>query len=513
MQVRKPKSSVGARLKVLQRISVQLIGLKNPRDLLVSIVRSSMELLECDAASLFLLKDQGCLSFEIALNDSVEFEFQKVTIPLSRPGIATEVFKTGSSLRIRDVYRIPASLKGVVFDPTLDQGIGYRTRSVLAVPLKNSRGEVLGVLQLLNKKRRASQTWPSNSEKLLGKMPHFDRQDTELLESFAAVAAASLENQGLYREIETLFESFVKASVVAIDSRDPGTRGHSVRVAHLTQELARSISESDDAAVAHVKFSEDELKELLWAGYVHDFGKIGVRESTLQKEQKLTEVQRLQIERRIRDGISVAERRGEAGREVRDELERAWTDILQLSRPTVLEAKAGIRLEQLAHFRFEDSRGEMRALLEEKDILALGILKGCLTPEERAEIESHVTQSYEFLRRIPWGAKFKQIPEIAYSHHELLDGSGYPRRLKGEEIPLRARIMTICDIFDALSASDRAYKAALPLEKTLWILNSMVDKGQLDARFYQVFVREKVWERLKEASVTEPLLGLSKIAA
>lgn len=498
---------------MLQRISVQLIGLKNPRDLLVSIVRSSMDLLECDAASLFLLKDSNYLSFEVALNDSIDFEFQKVTIPLSRSGIATEVFKTGSSLRIRDVYKIPYSMKGVAFDPTLDHKIGYRTRSVLAVPLKNSRGEVLGVLQLLNKKQSGSQAWPSTSEKQLATMPHFDRQDVELLESFAAVAAASLENQGLYREIENLFESFVKASVVAIDSRDPGTRGHSVRVAHLTQELARAISESEDPSVSDVKFSEDELKELLWAGYVHDFGKIGVRESTLQKDQKLTEVQRLQIEKRIQDGVLAAERRGDAGRAAQAELERAWTDILQLSRPTVLEARAGIRLEQLAHFRFEDSRGEMRALLEENDILSLGILKGCLTPEERTEIESHVTQSYEFLRRIPWGAKFRQIPEIAFSHHELLDGSGYPRRLKGEEIPLRSRIMTICDIFDALSASDRAYKAALPLEKTLWILNSMVEKGQLEARFYNIFVREKVWERLREASVTEPLLGLSKIAA
>ncbi len=492
---------------------MQLIGLKNPLDLLHSIVRSSMDLLNCDAGSLYLHKDEGQLSFEVALNDSVDFEFQRAKIPLTRPGVATHVYLGGKSLRIRDVYRIPTSLKGVVFDSSFDAKLGYRTRSVLAVPIKNSRGAVLGVLQLLNKKNRSSQHWPSHSEAALAKMPQFDKQDVELLESFAAVAAASLENQGLYREIETLFESFVKASVVAIDSRDPGTRGHSVRVAHLTVELARAASEASDEDLLDICFSDDDLKELLWAGYVHDFGKIGVRESTLQKEQKLTEVQRLRIEARIQDGLLAAERRGEAGRSTQETLTKVWSEILELSRPTVLAEAAGLRLEELSRLEFEGSRGEVRVLLEPADVVSLQIAKGCLTPEERKEIESHVTQSYDFLRRIPWGPKFRRIPEIAYCHHELLDGSGYPRRLKGDSIPLCARIMTICDIFDALSASDRAYKAALPLEKTLWILNSMVERGQLEARLYRVFVREKIWERLPRAIAVEAVPGLSKIAA
>ena len=472
-----------------------------------------MDLLNCDAASLYLHKDEGQLLFEVALNDSVEFEFQRSKIPLSRPGVATQVFLGGQSLRIRDVYRIPASLKGVVFDASFDAKLGYRTRSVLAVPLKNSRGQVLGVLQLLNKKTRLAQRWPSHSEAALARMPHFDKQDTDLLESFAAVAAASLENQGLYREIETLFESFVKASVVAIDSRDPGTRGHSVRVAHLTVELARAVSLAGDEDLADICFTEDELQELLWAGYVHDFGKIGVRESTLQKEQKLTEVQRLRIEARIHDGLLAAERKGDAGLATKQTLAKAWSDVQEMSRPTILAEAAGLRLEELSHLEFEGSRGEIRRLLEAADIVSLGIAKGCLTPEERLEIESHVTQSYDFLRRIPWGPKFRQIPEIAYCHHELLDGSGYPRRLKGDAIPVRARLMTICDIFDALSASDRAYKAALPLDKTLGILNSMVERGQLEARLYRVFVREKIWERLPSALAVEAVPGLSKIAA
>lgn len=501
---------LAARLRALQRISVQLIGLSEPRDLLNTIVRSAMNLLHCDAGSLFLAKDASHLSFEVAMNDTVEFEFQKVKIPMDRPGVATRSFRTGTAFSIRDVYRIPNSLKGVLFDSSLDRRIGYRTRSVLAVPLKNSKGQVLGVLQLLNKKNSSRSSWPVGREPLIQKMPSFDRDDLELMESFAAVAAASLENQGLYRQIEDIFESFVKASVVAIDARDPGTRGHSLRVARLTEALARAISSSPDEDVENIIFDEDELKELLWAGYVHDFGKISVRESTLQKDQKLTEIQRLKIKSRIHDFILAS-----AGEnpQTRTELEKSWVEILDLSKPSVLDVDAGVRLERLSTLSYVNSMGDAEKLLTEEDVHSLSIKRGCLTQSEREEIESHVTQSFEFLKQIPWGDKLKRIPEIAYCHHELLDGTGYPRKLKGDQIPDQSKIMTICDIFDALSASDRAYKAALPLEKTLSILEGMVKGDKLDERFYRIFKENEIWKLLQTASDVEPILNTSKLAA
>jgi HD-GYP domain-containing protein (c-di-GMP phosphodiesterase class II) len=501
---------LSARLRALQRISAQLISLREPRDLLNTIVRSAMDLLCCDAGSLYLAKDPGFLSFEVAMNDSVDFMFQKVKIPIDRPGIATRAFKLGHAYCVRDVYRIPKSLKDVIFDSSFDSLLGYRTRSVLVVPLKNSRGEILGVLQLLNKKTSSRLAWPVGRESQIQKMPSFDRGDLELMESFAAVAAASLENQGLYRQIEDIFESFVKAAVVAIDARDPGTRGHSVRVAHMTEALARAVSNSEDEDLRDVVFDESDLKELLWAGYVHDFGKIAVREATLQKDQKLTEVQRLRIQGRIHDFILSAQNDRE---QTRAEFEKVWQDILDLSQPSVLDTEAGVRLERLRTLSYVNSMGQAEKLLSEEDIESLSIKRGCLTPKEREEIESHVTQSYEFLKRIPWGPALKRIPEIAYCHHELLDGSGYPRGLKGSQIPVQSQIMTICDIFDALSAGDRAYKAALPLEKTLSILESMVNAGKLNARFYRVFKEKQIWNILNTISSVEPLLSTSKLAA
>ena len=515
---KKDYDMISRRLQALQRVSVQLMSQQSSKALLHKTVRYAMDLLHCDAGSLFLKAPGDMLSFEVAINDSVHYDFQKIKIPMDRPGLATFVFSRGQSLFIKDVYEIPEHFEGVDFDPVLDTSIGYRTRSAIIVPLISTKGKVLGVIQLLNKKEDSEQQWPINNEEMIASMPSFDRDDLELMESFAAVAAASIENQSLYAEIENIFESFVKASVVAIDARDPGTRGHSDRVANLTCNLAKAISESSRVDLGEIQFSDLEIKELLWAGYLHDFGKISVREATLQKEKKLTPIQQLEIQGRMREFQIVAEREGtqrlldqakeglldevslqkyahriEQSREV---LEKAWTDICNLAKPTVLDEEAGSQLVRLAQLEFKNALGEKECLLKDEEIEALSIKRGCLTPEERDEIESHVTRSWEFLRRIPWGEDLKDIPEIAYSHHELLDGTGYPRKLVGEEIPLRSRIMTVCDIFDALAASDRAYKPALSIEKTLSIIESMVDGGKLDRRFFEVFVEGKIWESI-----------------
>jgi HD-GYP domain-containing protein (c-di-GMP phosphodiesterase class II) len=496
---------------------MELMGSLDPAQLLSGIVERALDLLECDAGSLFLVRDGLHLDFEVAFNRSVSFEFKKSRIPLSRRSIATEVFLTGESFCVPDVYKLTGARVNL-FDKGFDKASGYRTRSMLALPLKTRKGEVLGVLQILNKKNDPTEPWPSQDEKAIAKMPAFTKDDVELMESFAAVAGISLENARLYGQIEQLFESFVRASVVAIDARDPGTKGHSDRVATLTVGLARAIAECQDEDLKDIAFSEAELRELLFAGYLHDFGKLAVRESTLQKEQKLSLVQRERMKFRMEGYVTsgelaawrmLAERLHAEGRapndidlqrvtsearELRRELDEVWERLIVLSRPSVLDEDASRKLQELRQKSYRNERGELEVLLGAEELAALSIRRGCLTDEERLEIESHVTQSYLFLRQIPWDASLAQIPEIAYGHHELLDGSGYPRKLKGEEIPLRSRIMTICDIFDALSASDRAYKAALPIEKSLSILEGMVAQGKLDPRFYRVFKEKRVWE-------------------
>jgi HD-GYP domain-containing protein (c-di-GMP phosphodiesterase class II) len=130
----------------------------------------------------------------------------------------------------------------------------------------------------------------------------------------------------------------------------------------------------------------------------------------------------------------------------------------------------------------------------EFEIFNLSLPKGSLNDKERVEIESHVTHTFQYLQKIHWGKTYKDVPTIAYAHHEKLNGRGYPRKLPGVEIPIQSRMMTISDIFDALTATDRPYKKAVPAQRALDILGMEVKDGLLDNRLYKLFIDAKVFE-------------------
>jgi len=507
------------RLRALEEISIELIRpQESPGQLLKAIVEKAMRLFMSDGGSLYLKGENNSLFFEVALNESIPIHFERRSIPVEDRGLASYVFKTGKAVRIRDVYRIPGTLP-FQFNPDFDVMCDYRTMSVLVQPLRNSRGEILGVLQLINKKPSRTAEWPKRGQKkhAFQRMPAFTKEDERLLESFAAVASASLENSQLQKDIENLFEGFVRASVHAIESRDLITRGHSDRVAALTVDLARTVSDSTALELQSFRFSEAQLAELRYASLLHDFGKIGVREATLQKEEKLTPEQKLEIRARIDEFRWTAESkslRAYLGQLLKDgraptalemarlekqfrdfsgELDAYWQLIVELNQPTVLSEDKSKALDHLQGLCCEGRLGS-KPLLQPGEILSLKIPKGSLSVEERFEIESHVTHSFEFLKKIPWTSQLARVPDIAYAHHEKMDGSGYPRKIQGEAIPAQARIMTIADIFDALTAKDRPYKKSLPLEKALDILFSEAKRGQLDLRFLNVFVEARIWE-------------------
>jgi HD-GYP domain-containing protein (c-di-GMP phosphodiesterase class II) len=505
------------KLQVLQQVAIELMSSHDLKETLAMIVNKAIDLLICDAGSLFVKNDEKTLIFEIAQNRSSDFEFKKQLIPIDGKGLAAYSFRTGQELLINDVEKT-TGLEPYSFNSAIDSKTGYRTRSVLICPLKSKKGEILGVLQIVNRKQRRDQVWPSDDLSQIEKMPHFTKEDAEFLKSFAAIASASLENSKLYKDIENLFEGFVTASVHAIESRDLATRGHSDRVAHLTVELAKKISDSSDKEVKDYNFTKTQIAEIRYAALLHDFGKIGVRESTLLKEEKLNPLQRLSIRSRfdnfknateiriLRDYLKslMQENRMPKDFEVARlenqiqtfglEIEKYWDLVLDLNRPTVLDAEKSEKLDLLARVECKDCNGHSKKLLDEDESFALKIKKGSLTEDERLEIESHVTHTFEFLKKIPWTPQLRKIPEIAFGHHERLSGRGYPRKLTEEGILPQARIMAICDIFDALVASDRPYKPSLPTQKALDILEMQTRAGDLDAKFFKVFLEAKVWE-------------------
>ncbi len=454
------------------------------------------------------------LRFKLSQNDSVNYDSREFVMPLSNRSIAGSAALAKKAINIPDAYEIPAGAP-YGFDRRFDEKIGYRTKSMLTVPLVSQRDEVIGVIQLINKKKDPERKLYSK-EDIEEQVVSFDERSEELLGMVAAQAGVSLENTMLYDEIRLLFEGFVKASVEAIESRDPTTSGHSRRVADLTVELAKVVDSESHGSYKDAHFSKEDLRELEYASLLHDFGKIGVREKVLVKAKKLYDESLALVRARfdfvarsieadvLRRKLSAIERGAPKSElealdrehtERRAELDAAWQTIEHANEPTVLAAGDFAKIEQLAQETYFDLRGELKFLLEPEDATALSVKRGSLTPQEYDEITSHVVHTFKFLSNIPWGKAFRRVPQIAGAHHERLNGTGYPNRLRAEEIPVQSKMMSISDIYDALTASDRPYKRAVPVERAIDILEYGVKDQHLDPELVRIFKEARVWER------------------
>jgi HD-GYP domain-containing protein (c-di-GMP phosphodiesterase class II) len=458
--------------------------------LLDIILEESIKTVDADRGSLFIMdREKNELWSKIATGQK---DMIRVSVGV---GIAGMVAKTGQPLNITDAYA------DTRFNPAIDRTTGYRTTSILCVPMLGSKQEVVGVVQALNH--------------LSGP---FTREDEELLMAFGTNAAAAIENANLYKEIEKLFEGFVQASVTAIEARDPTTAGHSGRVADLSVVTLQSLERSGGPYKSLV-YTDTEIREMRYAALLHDFGKVGVREHVLLKANKLYPHELEQLEDRFElarragevqllraqlEAMKSADR-GAAERKV-EELEAEWKmksdDLLQMlefirrcNLPTVLEQGGFEKLHDIAQKTFVDSRSRTRTLLEPTELVNLQIARGSLNENERKEIESHVSHTYRFLRTIPWTRDLARVPDFAHGHHEKLNGTGYPLGINAERLPVQTRIMTIADIYDALTASDRPYKKAVPHDKALDILKSEAKRGNVDDRLLDVFIEAEVPHR------------------
>jgi HD-GYP domain-containing protein (c-di-GMP phosphodiesterase class II) len=508
----------------LQQINEIGIALSTVRDhsvLLSMILSKARELSRADAGSLYLLDDiqgQGrVLRFKLAQNDSVEFDFEELVLPITKKSLAGYVALTGETLVIDDAYDLPPDAEYSI-NRSFDKKNGYLSKSMLVFPMTNHAGEPIGVLQLINRRGRNAPARLDAGNAADHVIP-FDQATIDMMRSLAGQAAVAVENNILYEAIERLFEGFVTAAVTAIEQRDPTTSGHSARVADLTVELARTIDRIDFGQYEQVRFSLDQVREIRYASLLHDFGKVGVREQVLVKEKKLYPVQLDNIRARFefamkaaesahrqrkidyllehgRDGFEEFSRQVDA--EMHDDVglfQKDFQFIAHSNEPTVLPEGEFEYLQQLATREFDDVRGDRSLLLRPEEARILSIRKGNLDSIERGEIESHVTHTFHFLSKIPWTRDLKGIPEIAYAHHEKLNGRGYPRKLLATDIPLQSRMMTVSDIYDALTASDRPYKKAISTDRAIDILRMEVKDGLLDSSLVEVFVEAKIFEK------------------
>jgi HD-GYP domain-containing protein (c-di-GMP phosphodiesterase class II) len=505
----------------LTRIGVALGTERDLKTLLDLILTQARRITTSDAGSLYLVEtgDQGQkrLRFRIAQTYSKpEAPFVEFTIPVDRSSLAGYTAATGEPLVIDDAYFLPPDVEYSI-NRSFDERHGYRTKSMLVIPMKDHKEEVIGVLQLINRKRHPDAVLATPADVEHQVVP-YSRRTVELVTALAGQAAVAIENSRLYEEIERLFEGFVKAAVHAIEQRDPTTFGHSGRVANMTVGLAAVVDRAEDGAYRSVTFTREQVKEIRYAGLLHDFGKVGVREQVLIKAKKLYPLQLDLIRQRHHFVRRTAEREfwrkraefleaherkdyeaflraleEEHAREI-EVLDGFLDAVLNANEPTVLPAGPLEALLQLSRRSYEDPTGRPHPYLTEEEMRFLTIPKGSLDETERLEIESHVTHTYRFLQQIPWTRELQHIPMIAYGHHEKLDGKGYPRRVTGDAIPIQTRMMTISDIYDALSAADRPYKVAVAPARALDIMADEVRAGQLDQELFRLFVEGKVFE-------------------
>ncbi|HEU4993172.1 MAG TPA: HD domain-containing phosphohydrolase [Gemmatimonadaceae bacterium] len=509
-------------LTELTRVGVALSHERDLTTLLEMILSQARRITNSDAGSLYLAEreDDGPpkkLRFKLSQNFTLpNLPFSEYTVAADHSSLAGYVAATAQPLVIADVYLLPEDVP-YKQNRSFDDKFGYRTKSMLVLPMRTHKDEVIGVLQLINRKR-VYDAMLTGEDVVDTEVVPYDYRSVELVNALASQAAVAIENSILYEDIEKLFEGFVTAAVTAIESRDPTTSGHSGRVATLTVGLAMAVDRGQPGPYREVRFSKEQIRELRYASLLHDFGKVGVREQVLVKQKKLypwdLEIIRhrfayllqgldLQFERERAEYLAqhgeknyaeAASRLNTIRRSRREELEKYLDYIVRANEPTVMPEGTFEDLRGINRQTYVDFDGIERPLLRDEELRFLMIRKGNLDDQERREIESHVSHTYEFLDKIPWTRELRGVPNIARDHHEKLNGRGYPRQRQGIDIPVQTRMMTISDIFDALTATDRPYKRAVPAARALDILTGEAQEGMLDRDLLGAFIQARVYE-------------------
>ena len=517
-----------AEISRLSDIGIALSAERNLDRLLERIMDEARRFTNADAGTLYMVQKnpetgEPELKFEILHNDSMETRMggtsgEAITLPPvpmlkggepSHSNVSAYVANTGETVDIPDVYTAEG------FDFTgprkYDQMTGYRTKSMLVAPMRNHEDEIIGVLQLINSQDPASK-----------EVMRFATEYEDLIRSLASQAAIAVTNASLIADLQEMFESLIQLVATAIDEKSAYTGGHIERVAGMTVKIAETMNGITEGEFADVHFSPDELKELRIAAWLHDIGKITTPEYVVDKGTKLETIfDRVELVKvrfaLIRRSIEAAAmekkvalyRSGKADDAKIAAVDERLTGLLAELDSDIafvvevntggefLQDEAIERLENIAAKTFPTAEGDQNYLTE-NELDNLKIRKGTLTEEEREVINNHVVATIKMLGEIPFPKKMSNVVEYAGAHHEKLNGTGYPNGLSADDLAVQSRILCLADVCEALTARDRPYKPAMPLEKAFQILGFMVKDGEIDPQILDMFLEQRVYERYME---------------
>jgi HD-GYP domain-containing protein (c-di-GMP phosphodiesterase class II) len=509
------------RYEQLNEIGASLSSERNIDRLLENILLAAKAITHADGGTLYRVsEDQKSLRFEIVRTDSLKIAYGGTTgepisakfqnLPLYREDGAANnsLVAAFSAIHAKTVNIVDAyTADGFDFSGTrkFDQVTGYRSQSFLTVPLKNHENEIIGVFQLINAMDPAS-----------GAVCVFSDADRRLAESLASQAAVALTNRLLISQMEELFESFITLINLAIDEKSPYTGGHCQRVPPLTMMLAEAAEATKEGPLASFSMSDQDRYELKIAGLLHDCGKVTTPVHVVDKATKLQtlfdriqmvdtrfEVIRRDAELAMLRAVMAGADRAMAEQGMQERLRAIDEDRDFLRRVNVggeaMKPEDQERVRRLSkNYRWVNTEGQEVDFLTENEVENLTIRAGTLTQSERETINYHIVTTNKMLESLPWPRHLKHVPEYAGGHHERMDGTGYPKGLKREEMSVQARIMGIADIFEALTARDRPYKPGMKLSEALRILRNLRNEGHIDPDLFDVFLEQKVFLRYAE---------------
>ncbi len=501
----------------LTRIGSALSAERNLDALLEMIVAEAMSFTRADGGTLYIMSpDERSIAFKILRTKSLNFAMGGTSgkaIPFppvklykddgsrNEQQVSAHVALTGLTVNIPDVYEI----EGFDFQGTkgFDKNTGYRSKSMMVVAMRNHEDEIIGVLQLLNAKDAIS-----------GETIAFSSDYQELIESLASQAAVAITNTQLIHDLKALLDSFIQVIASAIDEKSPYTGGHIRRVAELTSQIARGMSDIGEGKFKDFRLNEDEHNELRIAGWMHDIGKITTPEYVVDKSTKLetihdrihtvitkfellkreVEIEFVQQKQKLQSSRfkDKKKRVAELEKQFRERMKQMVDDLAFIKTCNVGgEFMEQAKLDRAKSVAVQKIRieGEELPLLTDNEIYNLSIKRGTLTEEERLIIQNHVVLTIKMLQKLPWPKKLSRVTEWAGGHHEKLDGTGYPNGLKAEQLSTPARIMAVADIFEALTAADRPYKAGKKISECMKILGFMVKDGHIDKDIVDFFVK------------------------
>jgi HD-GYP domain-containing protein (c-di-GMP phosphodiesterase class II) len=506
-------TQIAQRLEQLTELSVALGDVRDIDLLLERILLVAKGMTNADGGTLYRPgHDRRGLGFHISVNDSLNMRLggsggQAVDIPpvplyradgeKNLESVAAWAAHAAQSVNIEDVYAPSEfNFSGM---RKFDEQFGYHSQSFLTVPMHDHEGELLGVLQLINAKSPVT-----------GEIVAFSATDQRFIEALAAQADVALTNQRLIAQLEELLESLVNLINIGIDEKSPYTGRHCQFVPILTMMLAEAVHDAEEGPLAGFRMTDGDRKELWLAGLLHDCGKITTPVHVVDKATKLQTIyDRIGLldtryEVLMRDAEIRALRNELAGGDrgaIRDRLQKELSTLRDerdfLRQVNIggegMKAEDQERVHQIAARRWTGPDGTEQAFLSEEEVLNLTIRFGTLTEEERKVINNHIVMTVRMLDSLPWPKHLQNVPEYAGGHHERMDGKGYPKGLRKEEMSVPARVMAIADIFEALTARDRPYKKGKTLSESLDILGKFSLNGHIDPDLFDIFIRQKVY--------------------